>query len=94
MAGTIPADGNLTMDTLAASLTNEEQLGFEQLTALTADATAIRNLATFINQEKRLGALAVVAKGAVSQGTKVLSTTVFVAGTKTDVDVYRLAVTP
>lgn len=94
MAGTIPADGNLTMDTLAASLTNEEQMGFEQLTALTADTTATRNLATFINQEKRLGALAVVASGAASQGTKVLSTTIFVAGTKTAVDVFRLPLTP
>ncbi len=93
MAGTIPADGNMTMDTLAASLTCEEQLGFEQLTALTADTTATRNLATFVNQEKRLGGLAVVARGAASPGTKILSTTVYVSGAKTAVDVYRLPLT-
>ena len=94
MAGTIPADGNLTMDGLAASLTSEEQLGFEQLTALTADTTATRNLATFINQDKRLGALTIVASGATSQGTKLLSTTAYVSGTQTKIDVYRLTLTP
>jgi hypothetical protein len=94
MAGTIPAGGNLTMENLAASLTNEEKLGFEQLTALTADAAATRNLATFINQDTTLGALAVVASGAASQGTKVLSTTIYIGGTMTAVDVYRLPLTP
>ncbi|MGB7548968.1 MAG: hypothetical protein WBM14_14570 [Terracidiphilus sp.] len=92
-SSTIPADGSMTMENLAASLTSEEQLGFEQLTALTADTTATRNLATFVNQEKRLGGLAVVARGATSQGTKILSTTVYVSGTKTAVDVYRLPLT-
>jgi hypothetical protein len=93
MAGTIPADGSLTMDKLAASLTSEEQLGFEQLTALTADTTAVRNLATFVNQDKRLGMLAIVAAGASSPGTKILSATVYVSGAKTAVDVYRLPLT-
>jgi hypothetical protein len=93
MAGTIPVDGNFTMDNLAASLTSEEKLGFEQLTALTADPAATRNLATFINQDKTLGALAVVASGTASQGTKVLSTTIYISGTMTAVDVYRLPLT-
>jgi hypothetical protein len=90
MAGTIPADGNLTMDTLAASLTNEEQLGFEQLTALTVDASAAGNLATFINQSTQLGALSICASGAASAGAKILSTIAYVSGKQTKIDVYRL----
>jgi len=90
MAGTIPVAGNLSMDNLAATLTSEEQLAFEQLTALTADTGQTRNLATFISQDKQLGKLAIVAKGASSQGTRILSTNAFISSAKTDIDVYRL----
>jgi hypothetical protein len=93
MVGTIPADGNSTMDNLAASLTNEEALGLEQLTALTVDPATVGNLATFDKQKQRLGMLAIVASGASSPGTKILSTTVYISGTKTAVDVYRLPLT-
>jgi hypothetical protein len=91
MAGQIPVAGNLSMGDLAATLTSEEQLGFEQLTGLVTDSTQARNLATFINQANQLGKLAIVASGATSAGTKVLSATVYINGTKTAVDVYRLA---
>lgn len=90
MAGTYPVDGSLTVEILASTLTSKEQLEFMQLTVLTVDSAQARNLATFINQNDQLGELAVVAKGAASQGTKVLSTTVYIGGTKTEVDVYRL----
>jgi hypothetical protein len=90
MAGTIPVAGNLTMENLAATLTSEEQLGFVQLTGLAADTNAIRNLAIFINQPTNLGPLAICASGIPSAGTKVLSTSVYVSGAQTQVDIYRL----
>jgi len=90
MAGTIPVAGNLTMENLAGTLTSEEQLGFEQLTVLVADKSASRNLATFINQPAKLGALAICASGTPSAGTKVLSASIYVSGAQTQVDVYRL----
>jgi hypothetical protein len=91
MVGTIPVAGNLSMDDLAATLTRNEQ-DFTQLTVLAVDSAtgATGNLATFIAQDNQLGALAVVASGATSPGTKVLSATVFVSGVSTAVDVYRL----
>lgn len=94
MAGTYPVDGNLSMPDLAATLTRKEQLDFQQLTGLAVDPAQPRNQATFINQNNQLGKIAIVAKGASSQGTKILSTTVYVNGTKTDVDVYRLPASP
>jgi hypothetical protein len=79
------------MEVLAATLTRNEQ-DFAQLTALTVDpaAGANRNLATFIAQDNQLGALAICASGAASQGTNVLSATVLISNVKTSVDVYRL----
>ena len=90
MAGTIPVAGNLTLDGLAATLTSEEQLGFEQLTALSVDTSAQRNLATFINQTGSLGELSITASGAESAGTKILTATVYISGAQTSIDVYRL----
>lgn len=92
MAGTVPVAGNLSMQDLAATLTSAEQLQFEQLTALTFDTAQPRNLATFINQNNQLGMLAIVAKGAASKGTKILSVTAYIGGAKTAIDVYRLAI--
>ena len=93
MAGTIPVSGNLTMDNLAATLTRREQMAFEQVTALAIDPSKTRNLVTTVTQDQQLGALSICAKDAASQGTKVLSTTVYVSGKKTDVDLYRLPLT-
>lgn len=92
MAGTLPAPGDKSMLDLAGYLTQKEQLDFLQLTALTVDPApaANRNLATYINQDAQLGALAIVAQAAASQGTRILSTTAYISGTKTDIDVYRL----
>jgi hypothetical protein len=90
MAGTIPVPGNLTMGNLAADLTRREQLAFEQVTALSIDPTQVRNLVTTVSQPQQLGALSICAAGAASQGTKVLSTTVYISGTKTNIDLYRL----
>lgn len=90
MAGTIPVDGTLSMDDLAATLTTEEQLAFERLTALAIDTAQPRNLATFDNEQNQLGTLAIVAKDAASQGTKILSANVYISGATTDIDVYRL----
>lgn len=90
MAGTTPVPGDLTMVDLAAALTRREQLAFEQVTALTIDSTQVRNLVTTVSQTKQLGALTICAAGASSQGTKVLSTTAYISGTKTAIDLYRL----
>lgn len=90
MAGTVPVAGNLTMENLAATLTRNEQLAFEQVTALTIDPTQVRNLVTTVSQPQQLGALSICAAGAAIQGTKVLSTTVYISGAKTNIDLYRL----
>jgi hypothetical protein len=90
MAGTVPVSGDLTMDNLAATLTRREQLAFEQVTALSIDPAQTRNLVTTVSQPQQLGALSICAAGAVSQGTKILSTTVYISGAKTNIDLYRL----
>jgi hypothetical protein len=91
MAGTVPVSGDLTMDNLAATLTRREQTAFEQVTALSIDSTQARNLVTTVNQPQQLGALSICAAGAASQGTKILSTTVYISGAKTNIDLYRLS---
>ena len=91
MAGTIPVSGNLTMENLAATLTRREQTAFEQVTALMIDPTQVRNLVTTVSQTQQLGALSICAAGATSQGTKVLSATVYISGAKTSIDLYRLS---
>jgi hypothetical protein len=93
MPGTVPVNGNYSMGDLANYLTTKEQLDFTQLTALTVDSVSgqQRNLATFIAQPNQLGPLAICAKGATSQGTKLLSTTAYISNAETSIDVYRLA---
>lgn len=90
MPANVPISGSLTMDNLAASLTVHEQLVFQEVTALTVDKTQIRNLVTTIDQPNQLGALAICASGAQCAGTKLFSTTVYISGSKSAVDVYRL----
>lgn len=92
MVGTIPVSGGFTMDALAAALIRNEQ-NFTQLTALGIDPAsgATGNLATFIAQDNQLGALSICASGATSEGTKILSTTAYISGKQTKIDVYRLA---
>jgi hypothetical protein len=96
MLGTVPAPGDKSMTDLAGYLTEKEQLNFARLTALAVDpaAGAARNMATYADEPTQLGALVIVAKDAASQGTKILSTTAFISGTKTDIDVYRLPLNP
>ena len=90
MAGTVPVSGNLDMQGLAATLTKHEQLAFERVTALTIDSTQTRNLVTTANEPQQLGALSICATGGTSPGTKVLSTTAYISGAKTQIDLYRL----
>jgi hypothetical protein len=91
MVGTIPVKGDMSMNDLAAALTRKEQ-DFAQLTGLSIDPNpgANRNLATFVSQENQLGALAICGGGELSQGIKVLSTTAYINGAQTKIDVYRL----
>jgi hypothetical protein len=91
MAGTVPVSGDLTMDDLAATLTRRDQSAFEQVTALTIDPAQTRNLVTTVSQPQQLGALSICAAGASSQGTKILSTTAYISGTKTNINLYRLS---
>jgi len=93
MLGTVPVGGNYSMSDLADLLTAQEQLDQSQVTALTVD-TAVGskgNLVTFISQPNQLGCLAICASEATSSGTKVLSTTAYISGAQTKIDVYRLA---
>jgi hypothetical protein len=90
MVGITPVSGDLSMEDLAATLTSDEQMGFQEVTGLAIDPAAPRNLVTTISQPNAPGPLAIVARGADSAGTKFLSPTVYISGTKTDVDVYRL----
>ncbi len=89
--GTVPQPGDLSMGDLADRLTQKEQDNFTQLTGLTMDSTAgvQRNLATFIAQDNQLGQLAIVARDTASVGTKLFSTTAYILGAPTAVDVYR-----
>jgi hypothetical protein len=89
MAGTVPVSGDLTMDNLAATLTRREQSAFEQVTALSIDSPQTRNLVTTVSQPQQLGALSICAAGAANQGTKILSTTAYISGAKTNIDLYR-----
>ncbi len=90
MAGTVPVSGDFTMQKLADTLTRHEQLADERITALTIDTTQARNLVTSVSEPQQLGAISIVAAGAPSHGTKVLSTTAYISGTKTQIDLYRL----
>jgi hypothetical protein len=92
MVGTFAVAGNLSMSNLAATLTRNEA-DFTRLTALEVDTRpgSSQNMATFENEDDQLGQLGIVARGAASPGTKILSPTVFINNTKTDIDVYRLA---
>jgi hypothetical protein len=90
MPGITPVSGDITMDVLANTLTVNEQLLFEQVTELAFDPTQARNLVTMVAQPNQLGTLTICASGAASEGTKILSATIYVCGTRTAVDVYRL----
>lgn len=93
MLGTVPIAGTYSMGDLANILTGQEQLDRSQVTGLTVDSAAgsTGNLVTFKANPVQLGSLAIVASGAPSPGTKILSTTININGTATQVDVYRLA---
>jgi hypothetical protein len=96
MVGTKPIAGTYQMGDLANILTSQEQLDYTQVTALTMDTASGSqgNLVTFITQPKQLGRLSICASGVTSQGTKIFSTTIYINGTQTAVDVYRLPLTP
>lgn len=82
------------MDGLARDLSRNEDTG-TQLTALGIDSNPAiqKNSATFIKNDDLLGPLSIVAGGAASPGgTLVLSTTAYISGTQTKIDVYRLPV--
>lgn len=92
MAGTVPISGKLTMENLAATLTTNEQDGFEQVTGLSIDTTQVRNLVTLIAvpDGAQLGPLQICGAGTKSQGTKILSALLYISGKKTKIDLYRL----
>ncbi len=90
MAGTIPVAGNLSIEDMAATLTSHEQLAFEQVTGLMVDPTRPRNLVTTVAQMHQLGPLDLCPSGQPSHGTRILSTTVYILGERTAVDLFRL----
>jgi hypothetical protein len=91
MTGKIPVSGDLTMEGLAATLNRNED-DFTQLTALGIDPNPNlkRNGAEFIPSSDLLGPLTICPKGETAQGTKIISTTAYVSGVQTEIDVYRL----
>ncbi len=91
MAGTVPVSGDFTMQKLADTLTRREQLADERVTALTIDTTQPRNLVTTVSEPQQLGALAICAAGGSNPGTKMFSTTAYISGAKTKIDLYRLS---
>ena len=90
MPGIVPVSGDLSMEDLAATLTKTEQLDCERVTGLAIDTTQARNLATTVNDDQQLSDLAICAAGASSAGTKLLSTTAYIGGKQTEIDLYRL----
>jgi hypothetical protein len=95
MVGTIPIPENFchSMGDLANSLTSQEQLDRTQVTALSMDTKtgSQGNLVTFEAQPNQLGRLVICASGAGNEGTKIISAaTIYINGTQTKVDVYRL----
>jgi len=90
--GQVPVPGNLSLSDLANELSYQEAVNFTQLTALTADPTTVsRNLATYKNRTTPITNLAIVPTDTGSPGTAITAnTTIYVSGTKTAVDVYRL----
>lgn len=90
MSYTKPVSGDLSMENLAASLTTYEQLVFEKVSVLKADATSSKNILTLEDCPDQLGALFICKAGGASGGNKLFTTTAFISGHKLDVDVYRL----
>jgi hypothetical protein len=90
--GQVPAPGNLSLSDLANELSFQEQVNFTQLTALTFDPTnTSQNLATYKVRTAPITNLAIVSTGTNSPGTGITTNaTIYVSGTKTAVDVYRL----
>lgn len=89
--GQVPAPGNFSLSELANELSFQEQVNYTQLTALVFDPTGIQNLATYIARTVPITNLAIVPTGTSSIGTAISSnTTIYVSGSKTAVDVYRL----
>ncbi len=86
---TKPISGTLTMVGLAATLTKYEQLGFLQVPGLTVDPNQVRNLATTVAQERQLGVLSICTAEAAHAGTKILTTTAYISGVTTMIDLYR-----
>jgi hypothetical protein len=96
MVGDFPAPGNMSMSGLAAYLTDKEQLNLAQVTKLVVDPAAEKksNIATYIAQPDQLGAVLICASGAkpdqTTDTTPPLSTTAYISGIKTAIDIYRL----
>ena len=91
MAGIKPVSGGLTMDGLAATLNRREQLDMEQITALAIDPTQTRNLVTTVDQTQQLGTISIYAAGATQAGTIIISTTAYISGVETLIELYRSA---
>lgn len=96
MPSTIPIDnGKLTMDDLATTISDYEQDNQKVLVTLSTDTANSRNLAGFDPQPYgvTLGLISIVATGASAPtgGTKIqANNTIYISGTLTAVDVYRL----
>ncbi len=92
--GQVPAPGNLTSSDLANELSFQEQSDFTRLTGLVADSNNVgQNLANFTQRTVPITYLAIVPTGTPSTGTAfITNTTVYISGTLTSVDVYRLPI--
>ena len=80
------------MSGLAALLTAKEQNGYQRLTHLTFDAETQKNLATYEDEQARLGVLTICAAEGYGTGKRILTTTALIRGVPTEIGIYRLPV--
>jgi hypothetical protein len=82
--------GDLSMADLAATLTRQEQLKFQQLEDLKqSPENDGKNSATFKETAAQLGPLTIVDSGAASSGKKLFETKALILQKLTSIDVYR-----
>ncbi len=83
--------GDLSKADLAATLTKQEQLRFQELEDLKQSTeNDKKNSASFKESTTQMSALAIVDSGVASAGKKLFATKALVLKELTSVDVYRL----
>lgn len=95
MIGDVPCKAEWSMEQLANTIDENENLSRARLIKLTTLPEPKSNLATYVRRDHgapQPGHVQIVGRGAVAPAASVLlfATNIFVSGVETDVDVYRL----